>query len=175
MRRLTEMTKRLILLTALISITLVGCNNDKETGSTIENSIESSVPVETATPEPTVESTATPTVEPTSTIEPTPTPTVEPTATPEPATEQPTTTQPAAEQPVTPTQGVQSQNQGESPLSDMTNQEIQDALNAAMSGNDSNTGLTTPDGRPFIDTSDQDHGGDAAENGWSGTSHNWSN
>ena len=67
------MTKRLILLTALISIALVGCNNDKETSSTAENSIESSVPVETTTTEPTVESKSTPepTVESTSTIEPT--------------------------------------------------------------------------------------------------------
>lgn len=70
------------------------------------------------------------------------------------------TKQPTAKQPTTPTQPTQSQTQGESPLSDMTDQEIQDALNAAMSGNDSNTGLTTPDGRPFTDTSNQDHGGD---------------
>lgn len=65
------MKKRLILLTALLSIALVGCGDNKDTNATVETS----VPVETATPAPTVEPTATPTPEPTAT--PTPEPSTE--------------------------------------------------------------------------------------------------
>ena len=66
------MKKRLILLlTALLSIALVGCGGNKDTNATVETS----VPVETATPAPTVEPTATPTPEPTAT--PTPEPSTE--------------------------------------------------------------------------------------------------
>lgn len=92
------MKKRLILLIALLSIALVGCGGNKDTNATVETS----VPVETATPAPTVEPTATPTPEPTATPtpEPTATPTPEPTATPAPP-ENPAETPAPTEEPST--------------------------------------------------------------------------
>ena len=93
------MKKRLILLIALLTIALVGCGGNKDTNATVETS----VPVETATPAPTVKPTATPTPEPTATPtpEPTATPTPEPTATPTP---EPTATPAPTEAPPAPTE-----------------------------------------------------------------------
>lgn len=72
------MKKRVLILSALLTLSLVGCGSAKETNAPIDNSVEVSAPVETATPEPTVELTPAPTVEPTATPEPTPTQTTEP-------------------------------------------------------------------------------------------------
>ena len=58
------MKKRFLLLTTLLSITLSGCGGcNSETNATLDTSL----PVETASPEPTVEPTTEPTVEPTTT------------------------------------------------------------------------------------------------------------
>lgn len=58
------MKKRFLLLTTLLSIALSGCGGcNTETNATLDTS----VPVETASPEPTVEPTTEPTVEPTTT------------------------------------------------------------------------------------------------------------
>lgn len=68
------------------------------------------------------------------------------------------TEQPAAEQPTTQTQPTQPQTKEESPLSGMTDQEIQDIFNEVAGSSEPNTGSTTADGRPKAEGVHDDDG-----------------